>query len=105
MIVQNKNADMMAPPKIQMKNNYYYSEMMKTMKRKKKKQIFMTTFKKHTHTTTKQTPPMLRIKKIIRQIHERKNYFDKRNKTTRKMKSKMIKPKTTHLCCSNYKSL
>jgi len=37
MIVQNKNADMMAPPKIQMKNNYYYSEMMKTMKRKKKK--------------------------------------------------------------------
>jgi len=36
MIVQNKNADKMAPPKIQMKNNYYYSEMMKTMKRKKK---------------------------------------------------------------------
>jgi len=88
-----------------MKNNYYYySEMMKTMKRKKEKKIFMTTFKKHTH-TTKQTPPMLRIKKIIRQIHERKNYFDKRNKTTRKMKSKMIKPKTTHLCCSYYKRL
>jgi len=105
MIVQNKNADMMAPPKIQMKNNYYYSEMMKTMKRKKKKQIFMTTFKKHTHTTTKQTPPMLRIKKIIRQIHERKNYFDKRNKNTRKMKSKMIKPKTTHLFCSYHKRL
>jgi len=105
MIVQNKNADKMAPPKIQMKNNYYYSEMMKTMKGRKKKQIFMTTFKKHTHTTTKQTPPMLRIKKIIRQIHERKNYFDKRNKNTRKMKSKMIKPKTTHLFCSYYKRL
>ena len=38
MIVQNKNADKMAPPKIQMKNNYYYySEMMKTMKRKEEK--------------------------------------------------------------------